>query len=133
MIDSISTNVPINTHDALFWLGHAASKIPYKKGEGLAVKYLCEQLSKTMKSEKIEVPVYATDILVKMVDKNREVGNSKAVIELDKIIKLLKGGVDRQIVGVFHHAIKENMFKETDEGNLRVNVEFKKPMDINKI
>jgi len=126
MIDQIKLNVPLSIPEALHWIGYVASKVPYKNGEGLAAEALCKSIAAKVKDVKVEVPIKAVDILVKIVDQERKKGNDILLQDIDKLIKLLKGGINRKIVGLMLKAIQLDQFKETDNGDLKTELVIKK-------
>ncbi len=123
-IDQIMINVPLSIPEVLHWVGHVASKVPYKNGEGLRAEAICKKIAGKIKGRKVEVPVKAVDILVKMVDQERLKGNVWLVEDVKELIQLLKGGIDRKIVGFFLKGLDtgQNIFTESDNGDLKTEI-----------
>lgn len=133
MIERINLNVPLSIPEVLMWIGHIASKLPYNNGEGLAAEVLCKEIAGKIKNQKVEVPIKAVDILVKIIDQERLKGNNSTVVDIDKLIKLLKGGLNRKILGAFLHAITLDKFKETDDGKLKSEFVIEKPVKLKEL
>ncbi len=128
MIDRIELNVPLNVAEVLFYIGHIASKMPYQNGEGLKAEALCKEIAgKIGTKAKVEVPLKAVDIVVKIIDAAREAGNKNIIVDIDKLITLLKGGLDRKITGVFLKGLSIENFKEMDDGKLKTELIIDRP------
>lgn len=119
MIDKINLNVPLSIPECLAWIGTIAKSLPYNKGEGLVAEALCKEMAGKLKSIKVIVPIKAVDILVKVVDQARKEGNDTLIKDIEELIKLLKGGMDRKIIGIMLKKFSMKDFKETDEGDLK--------------
>lgn len=119
MIDKIKLNVPLSIPECLLWIGTIAKSLPYNKGEGLLAEALCKEMAGKLKTQKVIVPINAVDILVKVVDQARKEGNDILIKDIEELIKLLKGGLDRKIIGILLKKFSMKDFVETDEGDLK--------------
>lgn len=125
MIDNIQLNAPLSVHEVLQMIGFIAEKMPYNNGEGIAAKALCQDIASKCQNAIIEVPIKAVDILVKLVDYERIKGNDIAIHDIEQLIKLLKGGVDRHIVGIMLKGLSAGKFIQQDDGSLKTEVVVK--------
>ncbi len=128
-IGNITLQVPLSTQQSLYIIGALASKLPYENGEGLAAQAVCREIASKMKSGKVTINIKAVDVLVKMVDNERDKGNDNAVHDIKNLIKLLKGGIDRKVIGAMLYAINHNLFKETEDGKLKTELVIEKPIN----
>jgi hypothetical protein len=121
-IEKYELHVPLDIDQCLFFIGNSAKNVPYANNEGIIAEALCKEIAGKIKNKKVIVPIKVVDILVKIVDQERKAGNDNTIKDIDKLIKLLKGGVDRKIIGILLHQLQMDKFKETDNGDLKTEI-----------
>ncbi len=98
MLDKIQARLSFSLQLALYMLGEEAGRLGYQ-----SQKDACGALAAKIGDVKVALEIPAAQIFAKGCDEMHKRGDTEAVAELEALIKLLKGGQHRKVVGTFQY------------------------------